>query len=43
MECMFCVTPREKHSPEELAECQEAGAQQGWLGLQMASGWDPDY
>jgi hypothetical protein len=43
MECMFCDTAREKHSPAELAECQAMGANAGSLGLALASGWDPDY
>jgi hypothetical protein len=43
MECLFCDTPREKHSPEALAECQAMGANAGSWGLGSASGWDPDY
>jgi hypothetical protein len=33
MVCIFCDTPREEHSAPDLAECQNNGAQQGWIGL----------
>lgn len=43
MVCIFCDVPRERHTPTELAECQAMGAQNGALGLSMATGWDTDY
>lgn len=43
MICLFCDTPREKHSPKELEQCLEAGANAGSWGLGTATGWDPDY
>jgi hypothetical protein len=33
MTCIFCDVPRERHTPSQLAECQDMGAQQGWIGL----------
>ena len=36
MTCIFCDVPRERHTPAQLAECQDMGAQQGWLGLALA-------
>ena len=35
MTCIFCDVPRERHTPTQLAECQDMGAQQGWLGLAL--------
>lgn len=43
MQCICCDVPREDHTPEQLAECQSAGANLGSWGLGSATGWDPDY
>lgn len=33
MVCIFCDVPREKHTPTQLDECVQAGAEGGWIGL----------
>jgi len=33
MVCIFCDVPREKHTPAQLEECVQAGAEGGWIGL----------
>jgi hypothetical protein len=33
MVCIFCDVPREKHTPAQLDECVQAGADGGWIGL----------
>ena len=33
MVCIFCDVPRERHTSVQLAECQNNGAQSGWIGL----------